>query len=61
MHGPAAHIDARTATTPRAGEAVLEASPSLADRGPDLPASVRIELPGLDETSADGRAVRLWD
>lgn len=50
MHGTTAHVDARAATTPRADEAVLETNPSLVDRGPGLPAGVRIDLPGLDET-----------
>lgn len=61
MHGPMAHVDARAATTLRADEAVLEANPGLADRDPALPAGVRINLPGLDETPADGGDVRLWD
>ena len=46
---------------PGAAEAVLEANPGLADRGPVLPAGVRIELPELAETPPERRAVRLWD
>ncbi len=46
---------------PGAVEAVLAANPGLADRGPVLPAGVRIELPELAETPASSGAVRLWD
>ena len=46
---------------PGAVEAVLEANPGLADRGPLLPAGVAIELPDLDEGPAESGVVRLWD
>lgn len=46
---------------PGAAEAVLEANPGLADRGPVLPAGVRIELPELDEEPAGSGTVRLWE
>lgn len=48
---------------PREGavEAVLEANPGLADRGPVLPAGVRIELPDLADQPPESGAVRLWD
>lgn len=46
---------------PGAAEAVLDANPGLADRGPVLPAGVRIRLPDLEERPASSGAVRLWD
>lgn len=48
---------------PRAGaaEAALAANPGLADRGPRLPAGLRIELPELPEESRESGATRLWD
>ena len=46
---------------PGAVEAVLRANPGLADRGPMLPAGVRIELPDLEERPESSGAVRLWD
>lgn len=46
---------------PGAAEAVLEVNPGLADRGPVLPAGVRIELPELAETPPERGATRLWD
>ena len=48
---------------PRTGaaEAVLDANPGLADRGPVLPAGVRIKLPELGEEPPSSGAVRLWD
>ncbi len=46
---------------PGAAEAVLEANPGLAGRGPGLPAGVRIELPELDPPPPDSGTVRLWD
>lgn len=48
---------------PRAGtvEAVLQANPGLAGRGPVLPAGVRIELPDLGEAPPSSGAVRLWE
>ena len=42
-------------------ETVLEANPGLADRGPQLPAGIVIELPELPAESRDSGAVRLWD
>ena len=42
-------------------EAVLEANPGLADRGPQLPAGVVIQLPDLSAESRDSGTVRLWD
>lgn len=42
-------------------EAVLDANPGLADRGPLLPAGLLIELPELPAESREGGAVRLWD
>ena len=42
-------------------EAVLEANPGLAERGPLLPAGLRIELPDLPGEARESRAVRLWD
>lgn len=44
-----------------AAEAVLEANPGLADRGPLLPAGVLIELPELPAESRRSEAVRLWE
>lgn len=44
-----------------AAEAVLEANPGLADRGPLLPAGVLIELPDLPAESRESGAVRLWE
>ena len=46
---------------PGAAEVVLEANPGLADRGPVLPAGVRIELPELPEEPPDSGTVRLWE
>lgn len=46
---------------PGAAEAVLDANPGLADRGPVLPAGVRIGLPELDETPPGSGTVRLWE
>lgn len=46
---------------PGAAEAVLAANPGLADRGPVLPAGVRIELPELAERPRESGATRLWD
>lgn len=46
---------------PGAVEAVLEANPGLAERGPVLPAGVAIELPELADTRPAERVVRLWD
>lgn len=46
---------------PGAVEAVLEANPGLAGRGPVLPPGVRIELPELDPAPPDSGTVRLWD
>ena len=46
---------------PGAVEAVLDANPGLADRGPLLPARLRIELPDLPAESRESGAVRLWD
>ena len=44
----------------RVVEQLLDANPGLADRGPILPAGVRITLPDLQlETAAE--AVKLWD
>ena len=42
-------------------EAVLEANPRLADRGPVYPAGVRILLPDLRQPSAEERLITLWD
>ena len=42
-------------------EAVLEANPGLAERGPLLPAGLLIELPELPAESRESGAVRLWD
>lgn len=41
-------------------EAVLEANPGLAARGPVLPGGVNIKLPGLPEAERLA-TVRLWD
>ena len=48
---------------PRPGtvEAVLEANPGLADRGPLLPAGVRVELPELAGEPPGSDVVRLWN
>ena len=46
---------------PQAVEAVLDANPGLADRGPLLPAGLRIELPELPAESRESGVVRLWD
>ncbi|MDE0625475.1 MAG: tail protein X [Bryobacterales bacterium] len=46
---------------PGAAEAVLRANPGLAERGPVLPAGIRIELPDLADRPASSGAVRLWD
>lgn len=40
-------------------EQVLQANPGLADRGPTLPANVRVELPDLVKPVA-APGVRLW-
>ena len=42
-------------------EAVLEANPGLADRGPLHSAGLLIELPELPAKSRESDAVRLWD
>lgn len=46
-------------TGQKAVEQVLAANPGLADRGPILPHSVRIELPDLTPPPAQ-KGVRLW-
>lgn len=46
-------------TSSRLVERVLEANPGLADRGPVLPAGVRILLPVFDDP-ARVETVRLW-
>jgi phage tail protein X len=46
--------------TAGAVEAVLDANPGLADRGPVLDAGVVIELPDLPEPEPD-QGVSLWD
>ncbi len=48
---------------PRPGtfEAVLKANPGLADRGPVLPAGLRVELPDLEERPPQSGAVKLWE
>ena len=51
------HYGSRTGAV----EAVLDANPGLADRGPVLPAGVRIKLPELEEAPSSSGAVRLWD
>ncbi len=45
--------------TAGAVEAVLEANPGLADRGPVLPAGIEIELPDLPEPERQ-TLPRLW-
>ena len=47
-------------TNKLAVEQVLDANPGLADRGPILPHSVRIELPDLKQQAIQKRP-RLWD
>jgi phage tail protein X len=47
-------------TEQRAVEQVLDANPGLADRGPILPHSVRIELPELTPQPVQ-KGPRLWD
>jgi len=42
-------------------EAVLDANPGLADRGPILPAGVTINLPDLPATATTSQRIRLWD
>lgn len=42
-------------------EAVLEANPGLADRGPLLPAGVAILLPDLPAAASAADIVKLWD
>lgn len=46
--------------TSGAVEAVMEANPGLADRGPVFDAGVKIVLPDLPEPAA-ANTVRLWD
>ncbi len=46
---------------PGAVEAVLDANPGLADRGPVLAAGVLVHLPELPEPLRPVRTVRLWD
>lgn len=41
-------------------EAVLDANPGLADRGPVYPVGIMITLPDLEEPTASA-PVRLWD
>lgn len=47
-------------TSQQAVEQVLAANPGLADRGPILPHSVRIELPDLKPQTVQ-KGPRLWD
>ena len=42
-------------------EAVLDANPGLADRGPVLPAGLVVELPELPAESRESGTVRLWE
>lgn len=42
-------------------EAVLEANPGLAARGPVLPAGVAIKLPRIIQSAAPKEFRRLWD
>ncbi len=42
-------------------EAVLEANPHLADRGPVLPAGIIIVMPDLPVPETTHATVRLWD
>lgn len=43
-------------------EALLDANPGLADRGPILPAGVPITMPAISVSpTAEKSAVRLWD
>lgn len=46
-------------TNQQAVEQVLDANPGLADRGPVLPHSVRVELPALTKPT-ETKGVRLW-
>ena len=45
---------------PGAVEAILEANPGLAERGPLLPSGVTVVLPALGDTQ-HRKEVRLWD
>lgn len=40
--------------------AVLEANPGLADRGPVLPAGITMTLPDVDTSPATSDGVSLW-
>lgn len=42
-------------------EAVLDANPGLADRGPVLPAGVLVTLPELQTTAPERQMVNLWN
>lgn len=42
-------------------EAVLEANPGLANRGPVLPAGVTIVLPDITPQALDSQETHLWD
>ncbi|MEK2611129.1 tail protein X [Pseudomonas shirazensis] len=42
-------------------EAVLDANPGLADRGPTLPSGLLVTLPELQATAPERQMVNLWD
>lgn len=42
-------------------EAVLDANPGLADRGPVLPSGLLVTLPELQATAPERQMVNLWD
>ena len=42
-------------------EAVLDANPGLADRGPVLPSGLLVNLPELQAAAPERQMVNLWD
>jgi len=42
-------------------EAVLEANPGLADKGPVLPSGLLVTLPELQAAAPERQMVNLWD
>ncbi|AVD88048.1 tail protein X [Pseudomonas sp. SWI44] len=42
-------------------EAVLDANPGLADRGPVLPSGLLVTLPELQAAAPERQMVNLWD
>ncbi len=42
-------------------EAVLDANPGLADRGPVLPQGLTVHMPTVQTTVAQRQTINLWD